>query len=475
MGLPRSQCSHAIPRITELPQDILLELAKYLDVADLLSFLSVCRSLRDLQSHGILWITALTRIREIEKQPLPISSAQALTRLSLPELQNAARKANGVMMNFRSHNPRPARVRTSFVEAGHQHSFPTIFCIPGADIVIISTRTGGVSCWDLLTSQRVAHLELPSFYIETVRACLEIEGKALIGGSTYAADLDLECLVVICIDFRNREHISIYHVVSPVINHSYSFRTHPFITPQLMGFCAEGNLMTWAMDAGVSMKGLDIDDYAQTEFLSFGQNLYVFCWNHGTSATIRTVPLPTTSERSTLASDGATSFVNTSTTVTVPYPSGFSSAELQAGGYPLTTVHGEHLFAPHFGIAAVTSTKFIIREKGIRADFIHFWTGHITSSGTIEFGQCFLYQHPDPIYQIAVGTSGTYVLVLVEQNPSYFGLVHFSATPTPHTSFRKLDIGDFSVSTCARIALDESMGLVITVDDDGTWTIFSCI
>ncbi|KAJ6522288.1 hypothetical protein B0H19DRAFT_1277455 [Mycena capillaripes] len=60
-------------RITDFPQDILLELARHLDVADLLRFLSICHVIREIQSQKTLWLEALIRIKEVQNQPLRYS------------------------------------------------------------------------------------------------------------------------------------------------------------------------------------------------------------------------------------------------------------------------------------------------------------------------------------------------------------------------------------------------------------------
>jgi hypothetical protein len=75
--------------------------------------------------------------------------------------------------------------------------------------------------------------------------------------------------------------------------------------------------------------------------------------------------------------------------------------------------------------------------------------------------------------------SGTYVLILVRQEEPYLepylGLVHFSPAPVPHTTFRKLDVGDVMISSCREMALDESLGLVVVTDRDGRVTTISYV
>jgi hypothetical protein len=147
--------------IAGFPPDVLLELAKQLDVADNhgarsaeTDFYQICRVIRELQSEKTLWLDALIRIREVEMNPLPLPTGDALDALSLSELQNVVRRVDRLMKNLKSEKPRPIRIDDFSIER-----WTRIFCIPGANLTVAYTKYGNVSCWDTLTSQRVAHLE----------------------------------------------------------------------------------------------------------------------------------------------------------------------------------------------------------------------------------------------------------------------------------------------------------------------------
>jgi hypothetical protein len=143
-------------------------------------FSKLCRITRELQFERTLWLDTLIRIREVEIQPLPMSPADSVDTLSLPELQNIVRRVDRLMKNFRSEKPRPFYLGNFSVE--HRAS---ILFIPGANLVVAYNYKGSVSCWDTLTSQRVAHLnnqvEEDWFHIQPRVLCTEIAGKALIG------------------------------------------------------------------------------------------------------------------------------------------------------------------------------------------------------------------------------------------------------------------------------------------------------
>jgi hypothetical protein len=61
-------------------------------------------------------------------------------------------------------------------------------------------------------------------------------------------------LVVICIDFRDRAHISISHVVSPAVVGVYFRPSDVFIGPRGMGFIDRTELVFWCMDSNVAVR-----------------------------------------------------------------------------------------------------------------------------------------------------------------------------------------------------------------------------
>jgi hypothetical protein len=159
----------------------------------------------------------------------------------------------------------------------------------------------------------------------------------------------------------------------------------------------------------------------------------------------------------------------------IPYPNGFSPAELHRHHVSVEELLAPRIFAPHYGIFAVTLRTFRVETEGLYIPLIHFWPAHITRD-SLDFGQGCVYQHQHPIYAMAVGDSGTYAVILVKrEDESYLGLLHFSATPMPHTTFRKLDIRDVSLSFCVRIALDDALGLVFVGDTAGVITVISYV
>ncbi|KAJ7902436.1 hypothetical protein B0H13DRAFT_2335599 [Mycena leptocephala] len=173
-----------------------------------------------------------------------MSPADSVDTLSPTELQNIVRRADRRMKNFKSEKPRPFRRGNFSVEA----TGTIIFFIPGANLIVAYTIKGSVSCWDTLTSQRVAHLNNELEFFNSALCTTGIKGKALIGVALSGGSLRL---AVICIDFRDRAHISISHVISPPSRHLFK---HLFINPQVMGFCTTTDIVTWSMNADAALQ-----------------------------------------------------------------------------------------------------------------------------------------------------------------------------------------------------------------------------
>jgi hypothetical protein len=70
-----------------------------------------------------------------------------------------------------------------------------------------------------------------------------------------------------------------------------------------------------------------------------------------------------------------------------------------------------------------------------------------------------------------------FVHLPLQDHEIYFklGLVHcdVTATPVPQATFRMLDVGDATLRSCVKLALDDALGLVLLVNQEGGVTILS--
>ncbi|KAJ7366091.1 hypothetical protein DFH08DRAFT_833492 [Mycena albidolilacea] len=454
--------------LTDLPEDVFFELAKQLDVDDLINLLSSCQVMWRLRSQRIIWVDALVRLREIHNQPVPLSNREALNIASLRELQDSAGHSNRLMRNLSSDSPHPVHRRVLLFESEGQ--WTSFFYLPGTGLAV-SHRAGSLSCWNIITSERVALLEISDLRVKIEAPCMNIVGKALIGACIGE---DVRNLVAITIDYGDPAHISVSHVISSPMNNTSAFRSPFFINSHVLGFCTYASIVFWCMDANIEVQDR-LQEFPSPagfgmHYLPFGPMLYGF--HKGSivaEAAIQRIPFLPASDVPLDTEDN--DLLLPVSMLPLPYPFATNQSELRRLGR-IRHMHfgASSVFAPDYGVFAVTCRTF--KWEGRRRSVIHFWPGRPGARGRLDVGQAHFYEHPDIIRRIAVGASGTYVLILVlkadygndepylGEGDGYVGLLHFTPTPTPRTTFRKLDTGGALPLDCDQILLDDSLGLV---------------
>ncbi|KAJ7160435.1 hypothetical protein C8R46DRAFT_369560 [Mycena filopes] len=451
--------------LAEAPQDVLLEVVKSLDLIDLFKFLSVCRALRALQCQKSLWLHALVRLREVEMQPLPLLNAKQLDSMSRQDLQDAARRAVRLKRNLNSDKPTPVEIHALSVE-----SRAFCACLPGSNLVVTHCP-GFMSCWDVLTSNRVARLEIVGLdVIDNLR--IEEDGRVLFG-----AVIGTDQFAAIYIDYQDPDQVSVSYVTSP--RTAVGLRRGPgfFMNSDVMGICTFASTAYWSMkkNSEVQIGPGIVPDWELFETpsgrcLLVEQQIYIL---------YQTVvgPLGVYIERY--------SFPPTTPpgqparrTLSVPYP--FAEERLRDATNRL--LGSTHLQLPEFGVSAVGHISFEWDNESTTS-MIHLWPGQVVS-GNIDVGiKGFLHATEGAVELIAVGRSGRYILILVRSGPifsdpqaagddGYLGLVHVELSPTPHTTFRRLEVDGLPpVSSILHLALDDSLGRVLVADFEGGLTV----
>ncbi|KAJ6451316.1 hypothetical protein C8R45DRAFT_91801 [Mycena sanguinolenta] len=447
--------------LAEFPQDVLMELAKQLDIQDLFNFLATCCVICELQHEQTLWVDALTRIKEVDLQPLPLSTAKSLETLSARELQNVARQALRLRKNLQSDKPRHVRMHRFSVRTSPR--IKNIFFIPGTHLVVTSTY-GSLDCWDILTAERMGHLKVPGLWVRTESAlCMDGTGRTLLAGCIQPLGANsVQNLVAICIDSRDR---TLSYLRSPTSS-TYFPKSGVFIDSRIIGFVADSAIVFWRMDvsAGIETTPQDVVDMYGARCLPWGRSIYVLTMEETSDGVVQFLPHPISNLQATATDTSPTSV---SATFSAQYPSDVSNPVYLA----------PQIVVPHYGIFAVTCRSFTYDSRLEGFALIHFRAAYAKSiQEDLEFRQGMIYKHHHYIHAMALGLSGTYVLILardLNRKKGYLGLVHFSATPVPSTTFRKLDVDGALVASCAKIALDDALGLVLLLDWEGKMTIFS--
>ncbi|KAJ7160418.1 hypothetical protein C8R46DRAFT_1286230 [Mycena filopes] len=464
------------------PQDVLLEVVKRLDLIGLFNILSVCRTFRELQWQKSLWLHALVRLREVEMQPLPLSNVKQLDSMSRQELQDVARRAVRLKKNLNSDKPTPVKTRTLSVEA---YTGTSGICLLTGSNLLVTHSEGSVSCWDILTSRRVAHLEVVALRIMD-EPWVEQDGKALFG-----ARLQANQFAAVCIDYQDRGQISISHVASPPTDALSSHgRSGFFLNSDVMGFCTSASTIYWSMEKASEVRtgttilpavmrlsiflpnsATLIDVILQIDSppgrcLVLGSNIYILHHNVGTpEVRIERHPFPGAAEELVLAtpSDQPKTW-----TPSVPYP---FSDECLADAVS-TVFHPTQVQVPGYGVYALESTVFGWGDA--ITSVVHFWSGRVVQGNMDVGAAAFYYATEGVVSMVAAGRSGSYILILVHQGAesgAYLGLVHVELSPRPHTTFRRLEFeGIPPLFSIAGLALDDSLGLVVVVDHAGNAT-----
>ncbi|KAF7328339.1 hypothetical protein MVEN_02549400 [Mycena venus] len=288
---------------------------------------------------------------------------------------------------------------------------------------------------------------------------MEVGGRFLIGA---CIGRNVRHLAAVWIDFLDRTRISISHTTSQATNDA---QRKGWVEVHLQNDCCPPSSPTPAC-------------------LLFGRRLYIFHKGGNLRhAKVYNIPFSAPSENHL----SATNVDPPNTTVLpIPYPFHPNQEELiETAGLFSFTVHSPHVVVPEYGVYAVTCTDLGNRTLSV----VHFWPAHpdAARADMLAIGPGCAYGHAHLIRQMAIGATGRYVLIRAlgvtteessgAEGEEYLGLLHLTPR-SPHDdqstiTFRKLNIGATPLQSCHQIALDDSLGLALVLDNTGRLTAIS--
>ncbi|KAF8205177.1 hypothetical protein K438DRAFT_2014680 [Mycena galopus ATCC 62051] len=178
-----------------LPPDVFLEIAEGLDLADAIALTS---------GH-------LHQVRRDQMHPVALPVGQDLSNLTVVEMREAGMRTNRLMKNWSSETPKPESVREI-----HMDSMADIIVIPGTGLVIAWSRVF-VACWDISSKACVGRMILDCD-LKVEAASFEEYGKVMLGAHYSSPKNVYESSVfhvaAICIDYRDRAAVSIFFVLN---------------------------------------------------------------------------------------------------------------------------------------------------------------------------------------------------------------------------------------------------------------------
>ncbi|KAJ7610210.1 hypothetical protein FB45DRAFT_1122181 [Roridomyces roridus] len=98
-------------KLCDFPLDILLDLAKELNLPDSLHLTATCTACAAVLHSPSFWIESLHQMEKIHKRPIPCEPATDLATLPLDKLRNIAIHAYRLRKNWASDSPRPVATR----------------------------------------------------------------------------------------------------------------------------------------------------------------------------------------------------------------------------------------------------------------------------------------------------------------------------------------------------------------------------
>ncbi|KAJ7469564.1 hypothetical protein FB451DRAFT_1255009 [Mycena latifolia] len=424
--------------LAELPLDLVLQICLCLELADAIALLSTCTGVRHAMAEKTFWIEALNRVSFYRLHPIAGPICEDLTLLSLGELQEAGKRTNRLMKSWNSDHPMPESTQTIYVDA-----MSDIIVVPGTGLVIVH-GPAFVACWDVHSMACVARLVLPrDIVIES--ASFEESGKVMLGA--IATDsYDVFKVLAISVDYRDRAAISILEVyrVSPHLRRGF-FKTSPV--------------------------SVDHDTVRLT--VSTASQPYVYSILSasfgGEHHNVRNVFPPTANNTARLRPVAVQS---------IPSPTGPPHFLRHMGSYgeivhlgtrtrtaPPSTIPLGHdrIHISHHPVARPTGGVVHVTAD---ADAVQFWTAEDGVLGRL-FGPVTQYPVLGGLRTAVAGVSGVYVLLACKDVP--LRLLRY--TPAGEVVQRLLDVPRFMQG--ARLALDDHLGLIFGLHQDGTLRIMS--
>ncbi|KAJ7069438.1 hypothetical protein C8F01DRAFT_1112734 [Mycena amicta] len=482
----------------EWPEDVLLKLARELDVSDLIHLLSTCRSLRELQDHRTLWLDAITRIQRVQHHPLPLFALPDPVDLPLSQLQAIVQRTNRLLRNIRSDVPRPVWTRSiSLGEPGQ------IVCIPTTHLVVSSTEDT-IICWDARTGERVTELQVDHIRLTMRTPCMDVTGQALLGATVRLWSGNSAKLALVILDFSDRRQVHFRSVVSPPFsqpeNHNEDLYLSEndnedfFLSAQLFGFTTKTHIYYWALDANKIVQKMH-NPWGNTmradchgsgsiclRYMHSAASRRLWVFNPGgyrADAAVDSIPLDVDAEQHPRPEDNS---------VILPVQYSFAANEQEAhqsGNLSSMSLSITMLFAPEYNIFAVTWRGF--KWDTVQPSFMHFWPAFQSGDdGELAFQLPICFSHPGTVQQLAAGVSGRYVLLLLgsKQNDNgrmgtkNLGLLYLD--PSGNPIFRELHLTGEAAECLERerapfydLAFDDTLGLVMVVDRTGLLTVVS--
>ncbi|KAJ7289315.1 hypothetical protein C8J57DRAFT_1277328, partial [Mycena rebaudengoi] len=423
-----------------------------MDLQHSLHLLATCKNYQSLSSSKAFWLVALNRMTDVHRRPLPCPSATDLSTIALDKLREMAIRAYTLMRNWSAENPTPVSARTFQMPPDHTE----LRLIPGTHLMVVVWENV-FFCWDVIAGTSLGSITFPtSRYIIISSTPFELPGQCFLGVA-YHVGRHIE-LAVICIDYGDSANVTIAKT------HSYEWAI-----PDSPYFCLDV-----ALDG--NQIGMIIVDDTNAMPLAL-----VYCNHHDkmihciNTQRLRIYDSPPCclihagqfyiASQDELMVDISHVRTNSSfsqATQSLP-PSIRRMAEAVHSNRPQFRYE---LRSPRYDVFAVTHGSLLPDMDpsplmGSPIDHVYFWPA-IDTGAELNLGPTCSYEHDCWITDMCVSSSGRSAVIWSDHVPPYsVGLIQYVAFPTPHTTFRLLDIPpDVARLRGGFARLDDSLGVL---------------
>ncbi|KAJ7877786.1 hypothetical protein B0H13DRAFT_2053287, partial [Mycena leptocephala] len=426
-----------------------------------------CSSFQSLLSLKDFWLKALDRAQTAHMQPLPCPPGANVFDMPIDTLQKLAIHAYSLRKNWSSERAIPVSVRT--ISLGDEYQ--QICVIPGTDMVVTNSYEQ-LACWQTQSGAClgvIAHEDDFATHDVGQSSLFHLPGQSFIALSSLSSETF--GLIVIKIDYRNRDAIAVSrtysHVLSTADIRPSAIDTALDARTVGMVFTSLNEHMTMLVycnfeDNVVRHVPLGIYMGKQPTCALHTGHFYIYAHDHHGSdvpTTVLRVRLQIDTSRTTFAHDIDRVQVPDS----IPPMHDMHDRTYIALGNP-------RMLPPTYGVGLVTAgiiatlPSFPGPPQRIRS--VRFWPASATPY--LEFGELASYEHNFEITKLAVGTSGRYAAI-VDMEPwrdawepkNNLGLVHYGTHPSLHPTFHLLDTAGFELNYYTVVlALDDALGVV---------------
>ncbi|KAJ7610188.1 hypothetical protein FB45DRAFT_1066361 [Roridomyces roridus] len=390
-------------QFSDVPLDILLEIAKELDLSDSRHLAATCSACAALLQSPSFWIESLHRMEKIYRRPIPCTPGTDLTFLPLYKLRDMAVHAYKLRKNWASESPLPVTIRSHYI-AGESYS-SHILPIEGTHMVLV-VFDGSLACLNTTTGEYLAKCHPDATFGQCSRPFYSAE-MCSVGFARYHYDQNELAFAVFNLALPRDNHENTLGVVGSMGGEDRCLFYCRTTEPQELHRFVLVIQPTSSANAPAAFAGVAV-----------GHDFFVFMQDHGQSAEIiHATPTHTHTTR------------HDHPPVTPNERPALRARELRHS----------HMRPPTYGILNVVKRP---TEDG-SAHRILFWpaeysAAHGANDSALTVGPVCSYQHTTTIDCIAVGSSGTCV-VIKDPSDAVF-LLQYIRGPTPHVESRRLPI-----------------------------------